>query len=144
MTVGAWLDIWLKEYTADIKPATLHSYKGRVENRIKPSIGALKLSALKPHTVQSFYNALQRGEKSRKALSLIHGILHKALEQAIELGYMGANPTKACKLPRVEKAEIKAIDSEQITAFLNAIKGHKFETFYIDVDFQAGAIKISK
>lgn len=92
LTVGAWLDIWLQDYTAHLKPSTLHAYKGRVKDRIKPALGALKLCALKPHMIQAFYNNLQQNDKGRDALSPksvqnIHGILHKALEQALELGY---------------------------------------------------------
>jgi len=167
MTLGQWLDVWLKDYTANIKPATLHAYKGRVEYRIKPAIGALKLSTLKPHMVQSFYNSLQQSEKGKDALSPksiqnVHGILHKALEQAVELGYMKINPTNACKRPRVEKPEIRPLDSEQIAAFLGAIKDHRFESFYTvdlflglrqgellglqwsDVDLKTGVIRVSK
>jgi len=130
MTVADWLDVWLNDYTANIKPSTKDSYTGRIKHRIKPSLGAVKLTALAPHMVQSFYNSLQPA-LSAKSIFNIHGILHKAMQQALELGYIRTNPTAICKLPRVEKPPIKPLDNEQVQAFMAAIKGHKYEVFYL-------------
>jgi integrase len=68
---------------------------------------------------------------SPKTVKCIHGVLHKALEQAIKLGYIRANPADACQLPRLVKKEIKPLDKEQIANFLDAIRGHEFETLYL-------------
>ena len=89
LTVGDWLDIWEKEYLGDVKPFTVASYKGQIKNHIKPALGAVRLEELAPHAIQSFYNALGKpqGEKpglSPKSIKTIHGILHKALQQAVE------------------------------------------------------------
>jgi integrase len=139
MSVTQWLDIWLTEYSANLAPATLVSYEGWVRTRIKPAIGALKLEALKPHDIQAFYNSLQTGdnELSTKSISNIHGILHKALQQALELNYIKSNPTNPCKLPNVIKPQIHPMDGEQVGAFLKAIQGHEFELFFI-VDLFTG------
>ncbi|MBQ8237370.1 MAG: site-specific integrase [Oscillospiraceae bacterium] len=131
MTVGQWLDIWTKEYLGGVKPLTVNSYKTAVKNHIKPGLGAIKLDALDPHTVQSFYNSLTTQKSlSPKTVKNIHGILHKALEKAVTNKYIPFNPTEACELPRMEKKEIQPLDDDQITAFLKAIKGHRFEDLF--------------
>lgn len=86
--------------------------------------------------IRGFYNDCQRGTGGKKAISPktiknLHGILHKAFAQAVEIGYLKVNPTDACKLPRIEKREINPLDETQIAAFLKEISGHQFETFYI-------------
>ena len=48
--------------------------------------------------------------------------MHKALEQALRLRYIGINPANACNLPRIEKKEIKPLSEKEIVAFLGAIK----------------------
>ena len=48
----------------------------------------------------------------------------------MEAGYIRFNPTAACKLPRVEKAEIKPLSREQMGAFLKAIEGDQYETLF--------------
>lgn len=98
---------------------------------IKPALGAVKLTALSAPAIQTFYNNLQRQGLSPKTIKNTHGVLHKALEQAVKVGYIRYNPSDACELPRVEKAKIKPLDSQEIRTFLQAIKGHRFENVYL-------------
>lgn len=167
MTVGQWLDIWEKEYLGGVKPATVCAYKATIKNHLKPNLGAIKLEALTPHTIQGFYNTLSQTEEgqtplSPKTIKNIHGVLHKALQQAVLNEYIRSNPTDACTLPRTEKKEIKPLDEKQITEFLKAIRGHQFEDLFIVtlftgmrkaeamgltwdcVDLQKGTITINK
>ena len=131
MTVGQWLDVWTEEYLGGVKPLTVSSYKTAVKIHLKPGLGAIKLEALDPHTVQGFYNALtQQKQLSPKTVKNIHGILHKALEKAVNNKYIPFNPTESCELPRMEKKEIQPLDDSQITVFLKAIKGHRFEHLF--------------
>jgi integrase len=141
LTVGAWLDVWLAEYVENaVKPLTFYSYKTLCKNHIKPALGAMKLSALNAHSIQKFYNDLHRGfgdtesDKtglSPKTIKNIHGIVHKALEQAVILGYIKFNPSKATVLPRITKKEIKPLEEKEISALMSAMMGHKFETVYL-------------
>lgn len=156
MTLAEWLDIWTLEYLTDVKPRTLDSYKTTIKTHIKPALGAVKLQALKTPQIQQFYNALAKngvkvakhdsGGKivkkngatvyetvpmSPKSIKNAHGVLHKALQQAAEIGYIRANPADACKLPRIERAEIKPLDSDDIARFLQVVSGHPFENVYL-------------
>lgn len=140
MTVGQWLDIWAAEYLGGVKPKTVESYHCQIKNHIKPAMAAVKLDALNAHTVQTFYNSLsaERDGKpglSPKSVQIVHGVLHKALQQAVENGYIRFNPADACKLPRAEKPEIKPLDKDAMGAFVKAIRGHRFEAVYLTLLF---------
>lgn len=136
LTVGEWLDIWAAEYLKKIKPRTVESYQIIAKNHLKPALGATKLDALSPHTVQTFYNALTDEKKlSPKTVKNIHGVLHKALRQAVRNKYIAFNPAEACELPRIEKAQIQPLDDAQIKDFLKAISGHRFEHLFLTVLF---------
>ena len=142
MTLSQWLDIWEKDYLGGVKPHTVRAYSSIIRIHLKPSLGAAKLEALHAHTIQEFYNGLGAGREGKPGLSPktvknIHGVLHEALQQAIRLGYLRSNPADACELPRVEKKEIRPLDSDEISRFLAAIKGHRFEAVYI-VDLFTG------
>lgn len=132
----------LTEYTQNLKPLTKKSYEGHIRNHIKPAMGAIRLSAISTHEIQTLYNRLYKGNDelqgiAPKTLKNLHGVLHKALGQAVEMGYIKFNPSDSCRLPRIEKAEIKPLEDDDITIFLKAIKGHRYETLYL-VDLFTG------
>ena len=121
-SLSKWLDLWLTEYVKpSAKPLTYSTYKSRVETHIKPALGRIKLLALNSTQIQAFYNDLLNGLQP-KTIKNVHGILHKALEQAVKLRYIGFNPADACTLPRIERKEIKPLTEREITAFLTAIQ----------------------
>lgn len=133
MTVGEWLDTWAEQYLTGMKPRTIDTYRKTIRVHLKPAFGAIKLENLKPAEIQGLYTALQAPENPRapKTLRNIHGVLHKALQQAVELGYIRHNPSDPCHLPKLERKPIHALDSIAIKAFLQAIKGHRLELLYI-------------
>lgn len=132
-----WLDIWQAEYLESVKPSTAYLYKRDIELYILPHLGRYDLSDLTPTTIQKFYNRLLHpssasGKKplSAKTVRDIHGVLHQALEQAVKSGEMESNPAKACKLPKVQKTEIKPLEDSQVSSFLSLIEGHTHEYLY--------------
>ncbi|AFA46941.1 tyrosine-type recombinase/integrase [Acetobacterium woodii] len=68
---------------------------------------------------------------SPKTIKNIHGVVHKGLQQALEINYITANPSNACKLPRVEKTKIKPLSEIEISNFLKSINGHQFEDLFL-------------
>lgn len=132
MTLGEWLDIWLETYVAySVKPYTEDSYRAVCKNHIKPLIGHIKLSVLSAPQIQQLYNKLLREKGlSPKTVKNVHGVLHRALNQAVKIGSIRYNPADACDLPRVYQKEIVPLEQDEITAFLNAIHGDKFEYIY--------------
>jgi len=167
LTVGAWMDMWLSDYTANIKEHTRATYETQVRVHIKPALGAAKLTALTAPEVQTFHNTLAKGKGDKRPLSPktiknINGVLHKALDQAVRLGYIRVNPCSGVVLPRLEKPDMQPLSGETLDAFISAIKGHPLETaFIVDiftgmrqselmglmwdcVDFESGTILIDK
>lgn len=118
LTVGDFLDIWLKEYLVACKPLTVQTYTEQVKKHLKPALGAYKLDQLGPHEIQRFYNALSASGLSPKTVKNIHGVLHAAMQQALLNGLITVNPTKACKLPRVTKPDIRPLEPGEIKALL--------------------------
>ena len=108
MTVAQWLDTWQNEYLANVKPSTVSSYEATIRNHLQPGLGAIRLDSLTTHDIQEFYNSLHSPSESRNTLSSktiknIHGVLHKALQQAMLNNYIRTNPSNPCILPRVTR-----------------------------------------
>ena len=92
--VSEWLSEWLRDYIGNVKPSTVKSYQDHVRLNINPYIGDVELSKLTPAMIQRMYNNLMEDkELSPKTVKNIHGVLHRALDQAQMLGYIRINPT---------------------------------------------------
>jgi integrase len=131
LTVGEWLDIWLRDYLNGVKPRTAESYRCQIENHIRPNLSKIKLEALSTPDIQKFYNSMTESGLAAKTVIITHGVLHKALQQAVAIGYLRFNPSDACTLPRSERKELKPLDDNAISAFLTAVKGHPYETVFL-------------
>ncbi len=126
--LGAWLDLWFRDYTGNLKPATKSAYEEHIRVHIKPYLGDITMASLTTQMIQQVYNMLQfEKHLSPKSIKNIHGVFHKAIEQAIKMGYIKQNPLDAVVLPRVEKRQIQTMEDSDMTAFLEAIKGHPYE-----------------
>ena len=139
ITLGQWLDTWLKDYTKDIKPLTRKTYTAQVNTHIKPGLGAVKLQSLTVPQIQAFYNELGRTGRTierkdkktgkvtvttvplaTKSIRNIHGVLTKALHKAVEVDYLKTNPADRVSLPRIDKKEINPLDDAQLADFYKA------------------------
>lgn len=136
LTVAEWLNIWLEDYVGDVRPSTAYNYKRNLELHVIPFVGAVKLEALSPQMIQRIYNALSKpsdpGKKplQPKSVKDVHGVFHKALEQAVKNGYIRTNPADACVLPKKEKHDVQPLEYNQIQRFLQKIEGHVHEYYY--------------
>lgn len=133
MTLGEWLEIWKKEYLGSVKPLTVKDYYNQIDNHIKPAMGAVRLDSLETHMIQRFYNTLtdKAGKPlSPKTVKNIHGVLHKALQQAIANGYISQNPAAACILPKIQKPEIKPLEPDEIALFLKEANKDSYSNLF--------------
>ena len=128
MRLSEWLDIWKDTYLGGVKPRTIEIYDSVIRVHIKPALGAVRLEALNTPLIQGFYNdCLKKSNLSAKSVRNVHCVMHKALQQAVSVGYLKFNPSEACTLPRVEKKELRPLDDVQIAAFLCQIQGDRME-----------------
>ena len=161
-TLEEWLDIWLAEYQGSKKPLTIQNYKQAIKKHIRPALGGVLLKSLTNLMIQRFYNSLTEGDHplSPKSVKNVHGILHKALDQAVKAGELKTNPSDNCVLPKQVKPEIKPLEPEEITRFLQNLEGEAYRNLFLvafftgmrqgellglswdRVDFEQGVIEI--
>lgn len=133
MRVGEWLDTWLADFTGNAKEQTRLKYGDIVRTHLKPAFGAVALSALRPHMIQKFLNDLGKSGGrtgngyAPKTIKCVHGCLHRALQQAVLLQYIPANPADAVQLPKMRKPDLQVLNEKQLNDFLREIKGTEYE-----------------
>ena len=113
------------------KPSTYESYERMIRNHIKPMLGNRKLKNLGPDHVQGFYQSKLDDGLAPGTVRLMHGILHKALEQAVKWGIVPRNVCKAVTPPKPSPEEIRPLDAEQTKRILEASRGNRLEALYV-------------
>lgn len=128
LSLSKWLESWISDYTMNLKPATRAAYQQHIRVHLNPYIGDIALGQLSTAEIQKLYSMLlNEMELSPKTIKNVHGVLHHALEQAKKIGYIRVNPSDAAITPRVEKKQVEALEADDISVFLRAISGTKYE-----------------
>lgn len=124
LTVGNWLDIWMKEYKElTLKPSTYDSYQSIIKTYILPSIGGIKIQKLHPEHIQKMLNDLTKKGYAPRTVRYAHHVLSVSLNQAVKNGSLMKNPALSVDLPKQPKKEARALNKEEQKAFLDALKG---------------------
>ena len=135
ITVGQWLDTWLKEYLADVKPNTALQYESVVRLHLKPAFGDVLLKDLRTPMIQKFYNKMRDDGVSPKYIKNIHGILHRALDMAMRVEYLTKNPSTYTIRPKVMEKPVVPLDAPEQKKLFEALKGNPFETLFLTATF---------
>ena len=147
-TVGQWMDVWFENCAKiKVRPSSHKTYRGYIDNHIKPSIGKIPLNKLSSLDLQKLYKKLINGgrveriesKKQPKVLSAktvrnINQVISSAMDFAIDQKLTSANPTDGCALPKLEHREMKTLPAEQLASFLHEAKeSGVFELYYIEL-----------
>ena len=148
-TVKSWVQMWYEVYAEPrLRENTKDYYLNYINNHIIPQLGDIKLDKLTTIQIQKFYNDLQKNgrvqryqhiELKNKGLSVrvvhgIHTLLNNCLEQAVAERLILVNPARGCKLPKMEKREMKVLPEEKIRPYLmEADKRGLLAPFYLEL-----------
>ena len=130
------LHAYLKEWVAGKKasPRTLHDYRSIIERYVTDHvIGRVRLDQLAPVGIRAFYKSLQERGLSPRTVQSVHGILHSALEQAVEDGVIPRNPAKLARraLEKVQRSEKQVLSVEQARVFMKQVQGDRFAALWL-------------
>ncbi len=147
-TVGTWMDVWFENVAKiKVRPSSHQTYKGYIDNHIKPNIGKVSLEKLTTMELQKFYRKLLtkgrveriEAENQPKGLSAktvrnINQVISSAMDFAIAQKIISENPCKAVALPKIEHKEMQTIPAEQLQTFLTEAKATGvYEMYYIEL-----------
>lgn len=134
LTVAEYLDIWLRDSVKGmVKETTYANYSYIVRVHIAPALGHTKLKSLTPAHVRSFYGGKSSSNLSGATVRKMHVVLRRALSQAVSDGLIPRNAAVGVRPPRTGAPgeEIRPLNPEECSAFLDASRGERLETLYI-------------
>lgn len=104
LTVEVWLRRWLASRLS-LRPETVRSYAGHVEDYLAPHLGQVLLVELNRGRVQMMFTQIAVAEGmagrpiSAATLRRIHATLRAALNEAVRVGLILSNPAVGVELP---------------------------------------------
>ena len=148
-TLGAWIELWYEVYAEPrLREKTKDYYLNYIDNHIIPELGNTPLEKLTTIQIQKFYNGLQKSGRiqrythiklkdkglSTRVVRGIHTLLNNCLEQAVAERLLLANPAKGCRLPKLEKREMKILPEDKIGPYLaEAERRGLLAAFYLEL-----------
>jgi integrase len=162
LTVGEYLDRWLKDVRDTVRKSTHERYEYAIEPHIKPALGRIKLKGLNPAQVRWFYRERLDSGLAPATVHKLHVVLHKALKAAMVDGLIPRNAAAGLKLPKITREEIDPLTEEEARRLLESVRGDRLEALYVlalhtgmrqgeilalkwdDVDLEGGILRVRR
>jgi integrase len=163
-TVGQLLDKWLEGTERGQRPRTVYENKRKIEARIRPTLGDVRLDKLEPDVLDAAYGKWLDEGLSPATVHKYHSILSAACRQAVKWGWIDVAPTARATPPKVERIEMKVPTPEQLSALVKAAdqvdpvlatavalaaltgarRGELVALKWSDIDLAKGGVKIAR
>lgn len=132
LTVGTYLDEWLKS-RAQLRPESMRRYRDSVNLHLTPELGRIALSKLTPMQVEGAYARLAARGLSGTTVQLAHGVLRKALGDAVKRGLVQRNVAShdLIDAPKRSTGEMRTLTLDEAARLLAAAEGDALEAFYV-------------
>ena len=128
VTLQEYLENWLEHvHKPLVRLSTYLNYRKLLKNYIVPGLGKVKMHRLTPQQVQAFYSKKISDGLSPKTVNNIHGVLHKALDNAVKWNILPRNVCDAVTPPRIPRKEKNVLTKEQAQLLLQEVKAHRLE-----------------
>ncbi len=155
-----------RRHRGQVSLGTWASYRSDLTAHVIPRIGTTPLQELTPATLNRLYDELEEaGGRDRRGLAAktvvnIHGILHKALKDAVKQGLVVRNAADAVDAPRASRPKTDVWEVEQLRAFLQHVERERLYAGWLlfattgmrrgevaglawpDIDLEAGKVRI--
>jgi len=130
VTVDEYLARWIEDVVApSVRPRTLEWYQYALKGHLSPTIGHLKLTRLQPAHLQEMYTRMLSKGHAPKTVRNVHGVIHRALSQALTWNLVSRNVADAVQPPRPKRQEMKVLNPDQVRTLLSTSKGTMWGTF---------------
>jgi integrase len=166
VTVGEMLDRWLAHVEAigKARPKTVYEYRRKIDGRIRPALGDLRLTRLEPDTLDAWYQRWLSEGLSPSTVHIYHAILSAACRQAVKWGWLDRAPTDRATAPTPRSPSMKVPTPEQLSTIMDsadasdpvmaaaialaaltgARRGELVALRWSDVDLELGTIRIER
>jgi integrase len=123
ITLGDLLDRWMDN--VEHTPATAAGYRGKIEHRIRPALGHMRISKLDSSDLDAWYRKWQKEDELAVAtVRQLHAIIRAALAQAVKWKLVDHNEALAATPPKLKKTEMTTPTPIQLMSMIAYAQDH--------------------
>jgi len=170
-TLEQYLTQWLTSIEGTVSSSARHAYRNHVEAHIIPAIGKVRLTELRAAQIEvalSTWQTKAAGRRKKKVqlssrtVGHVFATLRTALKRAVRQRSIAWNPCDGVDPPRVERKEMRALDTVAAAALIRACergtigaaivtslgtglrRGELLALRWSDVDLKAGLLTVQR
>jgi integrase len=169
-TLGELLDRWFAVNEPNWAATTVRNTRSIIDRQLKPQLGHVLVRELTTVMIDDFYASLRidgavgRRPLSRGSVQRVHGVLHRALAQAMRWEWIWSNPAASASPPRLEPKEMRPPSPGEVARLLahvagihllfylflvlaaitGARRGQLLALRWVDLDFQRGSVSFQR
>ena len=141
--LGEYLSSWLQLQRSQVQPSTWESYRVYVVRHLVPALGDTPLEKLTAAQLSVFYAELQQRGRCRgggplalRTVQYCHGVIHKALADAVRLDVLDRNVAEKATLPKIDirgsgVREINCWTAEELRCFLDHTRNSPLHSLWL-------------
>lgn len=142
-TLGSYLlDIWLPGRRSSLLPSTAAAYEGIIRLYVLPELGRARLRSVDGAALNRLYSRLltEGRTESRRGLGAglspktvrnVHGVLTRAMRDAVSWGQLQRNACDTADPPRGRVPEMKAWTADELRRFVKAAESHRWAAVWM-------------
>lgn len=161
--LGQWLEHWLENVLpSTVRWKTLSTYRSQMQVHIVPALGSIRLSSLRPETLEQHYRRMLDAGNSASLVHAVHRVLRSGLNEAVRRQRLASNPAMIARPPRVPRQEVKPLTRDECVAILDVARtrrnaarwsvalslglrqGEALGIQWSDIDLNAGTLRIQR
>lgn len=125
-TVAEWLDHWSRTHVqVHLRPSTTRSYEQLIRLHILPHMGTRPLSALTSRGLQAWVADLAATQLSPRTVAYTRAVLRTALEEAVRLDMLPANPLDRVRAPKQQPKVVQSFTLAEVRRLDAVAESHR-------------------
>ena len=162
-TVETWFDYWYQHISKPtVRASSARAYRTAVYHHLIPGLGKHRLQKVRTEHFEKLYQKIVADGAKPATAHQVHRTAKAALNVAVARGYIGANPARLAKYPRLEDEEVEPFDLEETqrlfevalsqrngVRFVMALstglrQGEVLGLKWADLDLSAGTLRVKR
>ena len=129
---GEFLDRFLTDVAEPtLKPKTVYSYEWLIRKHIKPNLGHIPITKVRPDHLQTLYKKKQDEGLSKRSVQHMHAVIRRSLNVALSWGLIYRNPCSLVTAPTPDRIPPTTLTADQSKIFLKSVELHQWYPIYV-------------